>query len=265
MFNFRRKVHKEADYDGSVEVTQLDDVLSMHLGSDTIQSSMHVKDPFKLMLAYSWGMMCFLLFAPHAKKSVLIGLGGGSIAKYIWRYCPEVNQTVVELNPKVISIARSHFFTPNNDERIEVLEGDGLIYIQENLGSCDVLMMDAFGSHGMPPGFCTQSFFDDCADALRPDGLLQVNLWGSDKNFDIYLQRMQQSFNDRVLVMPTGKPGNIIVFGFKSELPIPSIKEMRARARKVMETHEIDFVDLIDRAQGHNLNNGTTFAIADYD
>lgn len=263
MFNFRKKIHRAVDYDGSVEVTQLDNVRSMHLGSETIQSSMDMKDPYKLMLPYSWGMMCYTIFHPKAKDTVLVGLGGGSIAKYIWKHCPNIHQTVIELNPQVISIAKSHFETPENDARLNVIEGDGLQYIQENLGTCDVLMMDAFGSHGMPPGFCTQTFFDDCADALRPDGLLQINLWGSDKNFDVYLQRMEQTFNDRVLMMPTGKPGNIIVFGFKSELPITNIKTMRERAQAARHDHDINFLDLMDRLQGHNLNNGTTFAITD--
>lgn len=262
MFKFNRKIHKSVQDDNIVDVTELDGIRSLHLGSDTIQSSMNVKDPYALVLAYSWGMMSYLLFAPHTKAITLIGLGGGSITKYLWKHCPEVTQTVIELNPHVIQIARSHFFTPENDERLNIIEGDGLAHIRQHPGACDVLMMDAFGSHGLPPDFCTQTFFDDCEQALMPDGLLAINLWGSDKHFDVYLQRMEQSFEQRVLMMPTGKPGNIIVFGFKSELPIPDLKTLRGRAQVAMKHHAIPFLDLIDRLQQHNPNNGHVFTVA---
>lgn len=261
MFKLNRKIHKTVSDSDMVEVTEVDGVRSLHLGSPTIQSSMRVKDPYALVLAYSWGMMSSLLFKPDIKNTVLVGLGGGSIAKYVWKYCPQIRQTVIELNPQVIQVARSHFFVPDDDTQLQIIAGDGIAYIQQHPGSCDWLMMDAFGSTGLPPDFCTQAFFDDCAEALLPDGLLAINLWGSDKNFDIYLQRMARSFEQRVLMMPTGKPGNIIVFGFKPELPIPDLAILRKRAQEAAHTHSIAFPDLIDRLQGANPNNGKSFTL----
>ncbi|MBF4988655.1 polyamine aminopropyltransferase [Methylophilus sp. 14] len=261
MFKFNRKIHKAVSDFEMVEVTETDGVRSMHLGSPTIQSSMKVKDPYALVLAYSWGVLSSLLFKPDSRQLTLVGLGGGSIAKYVWKYCPQIQQTVIELNPQVIQVARSHFFVPDDDERLQIIEGDGIAHIQQHPGACDWLMMDAFGSNGLPPDFCTQSFFDDCADALTPDGLFTINLWGSDKKFDIYMQRMEQTFEQRVLMMPTGKPGNIIVFGFKSALAMPDLATLRKRAQEAMQTHNINFLDLIDRLQGANPNNGKEFTL----
>lgn len=261
MFKFNRKIHKAMSDFEMVEVTEMDGVRSMHLGTPTIQSSMKVKDPYALVLAYSWGAMSSLLFKPDASKLVLVGLGGGSIAKYVWKFCPQIQQTVIELNPQVIQVARSHFFVPDDDERLQVIEGDGIAYIKQHPGSTDWLMMDAFGSNGLPPDFCTQSFFDDCAEAVTPDGLFAINLWGSDKKFDIYMQRMEQTFAGRVLMMPTGKPGNIIVFGFQPQLAMPDLGTLRQRAQAAMQTHDIPFLDLIDRLQGANPNNGKAFTL----
>lgn len=262
MFKLNRKIHKAISDLEMVEVTEVDGVRSMHLGSPTIQSSMKVRDPFALVLAYSWGMLSSLLFKPDIRNTILVGLGGGSIAKYVWKACPQITQTVVELNPQVIQVARSHFFVPEDDERLTIIKGDGIAYIQQHLGGCDWLMMDAFGSNGLPPDFCTQAFFDDCAEALTPDGLFAINLWGSDKKFDIYMQRIEQTFDQRVLMMPTGKPGNIIVFGFKPELVIPDLITLRKRAQEAMQTHAIQFLDLIDRLQGANPNDGKVFTLS---
>ena len=157
----------------------------------------------------------FLLFMKQPKDVLMIGLGGGSIAKYIHHFMPEMMVRVVEINPRIIQVARSHFYLQDNDETLEVIEGNGVTYLQENPNTTDVLLLDIFDSQGVPPEMYNQSFFDDCAESLHLDGMMAVNLWGSDRNFDIYLQRIEQSFHGRVLVLRTGRPGNIVVFGFK--------------------------------------------------
>ena len=67
----------------SVDVSEMDGVRSLYLGSETVQSAMRVKAPYELELAYSRGMMMFLLFMKQPKDVLMIGLGGGSITKYI--------------------------------------------------------------------------------------------------------------------------------------------------------------------------------------
>ncbi|EUJ10071.1 spermidine synthase [Methylophilaceae bacterium 11] len=261
MFRFNRKIHKSVADTSVVEVTEMDGVRSMHLGSVTVQSSMRVKEPFALELPYSRGMMGFLLFKQDTQQVLTIGLGGGSVPKYIWQYCSDIAQTVVEINPQVIQIARSHFYVPEEDARFNVLQTDGIAYLQEHLNVCDVLMIDAFDSVGIPPDFCTQAFFDDCAEILRYDGIFVINLWGSDKNFDVYLQRIEQSFDGHVLMLPTGKPGNIVVFGFKqANTPVIKLAQLQARAQQLALEHRIDFVDLVERLISNNPHNKLQFS-----
>lgn len=236
----------------SVDVSEVDGVRSLHLGSVTIQSAMRIRDPFALELAYTRGMMCFLLFNANIKNVLAIGLGGGSLPKYIYAYCPEIFTRVIEINPRIIQIARSQFEVPDNDERLEVLEGDGLQYLAEHTGTADVLLIDAFDSNGIPPDFCSQDFFDQCATALSSEGVLAINLWGSDKKFDIYLQRIEQSFAGNVLILPTGKPGNIAVFGFKREPADLRIASLRERAKMLEKTHKIEFLQFVEKLAEHN-------------
>lgn len=236
----------------SVDVSESDGVRSLHLGSVTIQSAMRIRDPFALELAYTRGMMCFLLFNANIKNVLAIGLGGGSLPKYIYAYCPEIFTRVIEINPRIIQIARSQFEVPDNDERLEVLEGDGLLYLAEHTGTADVLLIDAFDSNGIPPDFCSQDFFDQCATTLSSEGILAINLWGSDKKFDIYLQRIEQSFAGNVLILPTGKPGNIAVFGFKHEPADLRIASLRERAKMLEKTHKIEFLQFVEKLAEHN-------------
>jgi spermidine synthase len=262
MFGLNRKIHKSVNDGNIVEVIEVDGVRSLYLGSVTIQSSMRLRTPLALELAYSRGMMGFLLFTKTAKHVLSIGLGGGSVPKFIHAFCPTIMQTVVEINPQIIATARSHFFVPDNDERLNVVESDGLRHLSENLNSADVLMIDAFDANGIPANFCSQDFFDSCEMALKNDGIFVINLWGSDKNFDIYLRRIEQSFDDKVLMLPTGKPGNIVVFGFKSD-PKIKITQLRERAKDLEyqfeKPHGIEFLSFVEKLCDHNSHNNQQF------
>ncbi|MBC7756168.1 MAG: polyamine aminopropyltransferase [Bdellovibrio sp.] len=263
MFGLNKKIHKSVRNESIVEVTETNGIRSLHLGSVTVQSSMKVKAPFALELAYTRGMMGFLLFSNAVKNVLTIGLGGGSVPKYIWQNCPDISQTIIEINPQTINIARSHFAMPANDARLNVIEGDGLVYLADNPNSADCLMIDAFDAHGIPSDFCSQDFFDICALTLTKNGIFAINLWGSDKNFDVYLQRIERSFNNQTLMLPTGKPGNIVVFGFKNNSlehsPDLKITNLREHAKKLESHHQIEFLSFIDKLCDHNSHNNKQF------
>ena len=248
---FNRKIHKSVAENSVVEVTECDGMRNLHLGSVTIQSGMNIRDPYKLALNYSRGIMCFLLFSSHIKSLLTVGLGGASVTKYIHHHCPTISQTVLEINAQVIQIARSHFYLAENDEKLNVIAGDGVQYLIDNYASQDCVMIDVFDAHGIPPNCCTQDFFDSCCNVLKKDGVFLINLWGSDKNFDVYLQRIEQSFAGRVLIMPTGKPGNIIVFGFKEAIKLTE-KKLRERALALEKDHKIEFNEFVDKLHAHN-------------
>ena len=230
-----RAVHKGMTGEESVDVSEMDGVRSLYLGSETVQSAMRVKAPYELELAYSRGMMMFLLFMKQPKDLLMIGLGGGSIPKYIHHFLPEMQTRVVEINPRII-------------------QGDGVVYLQENNGTADVLLLDIFDSQGVPPEIYNQAFFDTCEASLILDGMMAVNLWGSDKNFDIYLQRIEQSFHDRVLVLRTGRPGNIVVFGFKRPPRDLRWSTLRVRAKALQEHHKIEFLEFVEKLKDENLS-----------
>jgi spermidine synthase len=248
---FSKKIHKRVEQDNVVEVTEVDGVRQLHLGSKTVQSGMLVASPLVLVFNYSRAIMYFLLFSEHVKSVLTVGLGGGSVTKYIHGYCPDIRQTVVEINQQVIDIAKTHFFLPENDDRLDVIKGDGIRYMEDYPDSHDCLIVDGFDADGIPDGFCTPDFFDKCYNVLHDRGIFVINLWGSDKNFDIYLQRIEQVFIGRVLVLPTGKPGNIIVFGFKDPVKLTE-KKLKARAAMLNQQHIINFTEFLDKLHSQN-------------
>ena len=189
---------------------------TLHFSISEIQSRMQIQDPHALDLEYTRTMMGFLLFKPAPPSIAMIGLGGGSLAKFCYRYLPKARIQVVEINPHVIAL-RDEFHVPSDDDRFTVVHGDGARFVGLSATRHDVLMVDGFDRHGLPARLCSQRFYDDCADTLQPDGLMVVNLHYGHASYDKQLERIRRSFNDVVLVVDDGELSNSIVFACKGQ------------------------------------------------
>ena len=77
-------------------------------------------------------------------------------------------------------------------------------------------------------------------------GVLAVNLWGSDKNFDVYRQRIETSFDGLTLCLPTEKHGNIVVFGFERSSGNPRWDDLRQRARELESAYGLEFLKFVE-------------------
>lgn len=251
----RWRIHKSVSDNTSVDVSERDGVRYLHLGSETVQSAMRVNAPNELELAYTRAMMGFLLFRPEPQDVLMIGLGGGSVAKYVYHNLPSARTRVVEINPQVVAAARSHFHLPEQDERFRIEIGDGAEYLSNNPDTTDVLMVDGYDSSSQAEELTSQRFYDDCAAALTQNGVLVVNLWSSDRNFDIYLKRIQTSFDDYTLCMTTARFSNIIVFGFKRSPGNPRWQELRERAKNLEAEYGLEFPAFVDALRSLNVHS----------
>ncbi len=191
---------------------------ALHFAKDEVQSRMDVRDPHALYLPYTRMMMGFLLFVPAPVHLGMIGLGGGSLAKFCHRHLPRTRITVVELNPYVIAL-RETFRVPPDDARFEVHEADGAAFLRETTLRFDVLLVDAYDETGLPEPLATQRFFDDCHSALSEDGMLVVNLHADHPQHTIHVDRIRRSFDGAALVVDDTARDNRIVFADRGRPP----------------------------------------------
>lgn len=190
--------------------------LSMHFDMRSIQSVMRKNDPDSLVLSYTRAMMGFLFFKPEPERIAMIGLGGGSLAKYCLKYLPNTDFTAIEVNAQVIAL-RDKFHIPADSDKFKVLHGDGADYVVNKLHKVDVLLIDGFDENGHPPKLCSAGFYDNCYVKLNDGGVMVVNLLASDQKFGSYTARMRDSFEDRVVVIDAEEHGNKIAFAYKGK------------------------------------------------
>ena len=232
--------------DGSVQISEEDGIRYLHLGSSTIQSGMRMSQPDELELAYTRSMMAFLLFQPEPRRVVSIGLGGGSVNKWLYRHFPQAEQVVVEVNPDVIAVARQYFHVPPDDARLQVEQGDGARWIAEHPHSADVILVDGYDGEAHVKALASPDFYSAAAASLRDAGMLVVNLWGSDRYFDEYLRRIETAFSGQVACVPALQKGNIIALAFKSQPGRLSWDELNERARALQARYGLEFLRFVE-------------------
>jgi spermidine synthase len=191
---------------------------------------MRLRDPHALELEYTRAMFAFLLFVPKVRDLLLIGLGGGSIAKFVHRHLPDTRLQAVEINPDVIAAARTYFLLPEDDRRLSVHARDGAVFLADRPESFDVLLVDGYDARRIVEDLSSPAFYTQCLQGLRPGGCAGFNLWGSDSQFDLYLARIEAVFGHRALLLPAEKRGNIQVFAFRQPWPVLDWPSLHARA-----------------------------------
>ena len=230
-----------------VGISEHGNIRSLHLGSETVQSSMNVDYPAELVLSYSRAMMAWLLFAENVRHITQIGLGGGSFVRWIDARLPEVAQTAVEINPQVISVARGLFELPFEGEKFEIIEADGAEYIKTLRGGTDVLLVDGFDGVQIIDALVAEPFFADCRTALSEHGIFVTNWWSGDKRYPLFLQRLAQVFDQRVLCVPAETHGNVAVLAFQNQAPQPPAA-LQKKAAKLSEQYGLDFKTMLHQA-----------------
>lgn len=227
-------------------IAELGSLRSLQFDGLTVQSVMSIIDPDVLALDYTRAMMGFLLFNPRPRHIVMVGLGGGSLAKYCLRTLPDTRFTAVEISPEVIAL-RQRFGIPPDNERFRVVCADGADYMRDSDETPDVLLVDGFVAAGLPPRLGSADFFADCRRTLAPGGVLVVNHWAGDGRYAVYAARLREAFDGRVLAVGAEDGDNRISFAVSGPSFPPSRGQVLGRCAALAELHSFDVADIAQR------------------
>ena len=234
-------------------------VRHLHVGGEAIQSAMRLEDPFALELDYTRCMMAFLLFHAQPRRALMIGLGGGSLAKFFHRRLAGLRTHVVEYDERVIATARALFHLPADDARLSIEHGDGVEALAPEC--CDLLVVDGYEDEATPAAMVSQAFFDAAWWALEEPGALVVNFMDDDPDFDRHLQRIERAFGGAVLAFQSLRDPNIVVIGLKGAPAAIEWNVLRARAEALEKRYDLPFPRYVERLRKMNRWNSDELLI----
>lgn len=205
-----------------------------------VQSVMRVSKPNSLELAYTRKMMSFLLFQPHPKNILMLGLGGGSLAKFCYLHLPDTKITVVEINPHVLAF-RNEFNIPGNSERFQVVLGDAAEYVASCHTNYDVIVTDAFDKHGFASSVCNREFYENLRRLLVDNGLIVSNMAGRREEKMVHLKILSDIFSEQMLAVPVSRDNNHIALAFNKPDFEPCWQTIHGRAKSLSKSIGLDF------------------------
>jgi spermidine synthase len=239
-------------------LSEADGVRYLHLDSPWVQGAMRLRKPAQLELEYIQRMMAALLLLPlplsapeppataqqgrvpeaapeqawAEREALQLGLGAASLT----RFCLDtlgLRTTAVEINPSVIQACRLWFRLPPDHERLQVHEMDARDYLAQPpvQRRFSLVQVDLYDHEAAAPALDDLPFYQACASVIRPDGVLAINLFGRDAQFERSLSHLQQAFaSGQVWALKPTREGNTIVLASPSPEAVPGpLLQERAR------------------------------------
>ena len=235
-----------------IEISEESGVRSLHFGTHWVQGAMRMRSPYALELAYTREMMACLLLREEEgwpQRLLLIGLGAGSLAKFLYRNLPQATLTLVEIDPRIPGVAQRQFHLPEDPRRMKIVLADGADYVGARRRKFDLVLVDGFGANARAGRLDTVEFYADCAALLRPTGLMVCNLLGRSRGFAASVARIDKAFAGRSVVFPSCDSGNAIAMGVAGESVDVSLAQMKTRALALKSATGLDLRPTIARLQ----------------
>ena len=198
------------------------DMRFLHLGSPAVQGSMRISQPFEIHLDYVQRMMAWLLFTDldrfHQLHAMQLGLGAASLTKFC-HFQLGMQTTAVELNPRVIAACRLWFHLPQDNPKLQVIEGDAALAASDAQWhrKIDALQVDLYDPEAARPAVDSETFYRDCRELMTDDGCMAVNLFGRDLSYPDSLKKIINAFGaDAVWAFKPTPAGNTIVLALRT-------------------------------------------------
>ncbi len=200
------------------------------------QSIVRADDPRHLELPYTRLLPACLAFFPKPARVLIVGLGGGSLPRFLHAQFQEVTVDVVEIDAEVVKVARE-FCGLVEDERLRVFVDDGRDFIEDCVGAYDVIILDSFDADSIPAHLATLEFLHAVQKALTPQGIVIANVWGPTFN-PIYAEMLatyRAAFAD-VYILDVPAPGTKLFVGLRERREMECV-QLIAAAREISRAH----------------------------
>jgi len=216
-------VEQETPY-SSLIVVEEDNFRTMYIDG-TINSSMDLADPNKLVLYYTKSFHLANLISPEIDKVLFVGGGGFSGPKSFFHSYDQVNIEVSEIDPVVIKAAKDYFFVPDN-QRLSIINEDSRVHLTKTENQYDAIILDAYKGYTIPFHLMTEEFYKLLDKKLTKDGIVVSNFIGTlegmnSKLFNSTYKTMSGVF-PKVYVFPSNVKStdyrqNITILALKGE------------------------------------------------
>lgn len=234
-----------------IEIREARGVRTLHFGSDWVQGAMRVSRPWDLELIYTREMMTALLLSgdwPGMPRRILqIGLGAGSLTRFIHRYLPDAQQVVIEQSTAVVAAAYQGFSLPPESDRLKIVVAEGAEWMANATETFDLILVDGFDADGQPGGLERVLFYKNARQRLTDNGIFVCNFLSRSPNFLQSCLALESAFEGRTRLLPQTPGGNVIALGAVNATILLDAHVLRDRVAQLQVKLGLDLEPLVER------------------
>ena len=233
----------------AITISEERGVRFLHFGSPWVQGAMRIARPWALELEYTRELMFPLLLHPQRwpRRVLQVGLGAGSVTKFLHRHRPEAKLTVLEIDEQVVRAARLHFRLPDEGPNLRIVIGDAAEHVAAKDGRDDLIVVDGYDEKGRPGMLDTEPFYANCRRRLTREGMVCVNLLTRTRGVKASVDRLRRAFDDRVLVLPPSEAGNTVAIAAAGDAVAESFEALRLQASRLKAQTGLDLAATLAR------------------
>lgn len=223
----------------------------------SMESRMSLVNPLSGHFEYIEYFHLIWIWNPQIRYVLTIGLGGGSIQKLFLHHYPEVKIDTVELDPKVVEVAKKYFYV-SEDQRHKIYTEDGRQFLRRTRNIYDAIIIDAYTSSrygpSIPYHLVTKEFFQICHTRLSEDGVLAYNVIGNVAGKDSKLvgaiSRTLLTVFPRIYLFPARESYNVVIIATKDSTLL-NRQDIANRALELVKCGKIKLPMFMQRAANY--------------
>ncbi len=165
---------KETEYQYARVIQRPDGERMLELNEGLAVHSVYT--PGQWLTGGYWDDLTVLPFAADHRPTrvAILGSAGGTTARAIAHYFPDVHVDAVEIDPDVTQVGRRLFDLRGRD--ITTHTADARPWLDAQKGRYDAILVDAYRQPYIPFYLATKEFFTEVRDHLNPGGVVAVNV-----------------------------------------------------------------------------------------
>ena len=236
-------IHRLRSKLNRIEISESDGMRLLRTDQRAVQSTLNIARPEQLVLPYMAAMMTGLLFQPDPARTLLLGLGGGDLVRFLLHYLPRATIDAVEIDPLMAMVSREHFALPDS-ERLTLHIDDAGHFISQRHDDYSLILVDIYAGDGVPKLLLEPGFYRNCRDKLAQQGLLVINVLTNDAaTFLSMMQMIRSRFNRATLCLSVPHHTNVIIFAFEQRPAPLTLSPLLEQAAQLSERFELELGD----------------------
>jgi spermidine synthase len=222
----------------AVQIDREEQLLSLHFNNGLIESQIDTTDSSVLPLIGNRQMLSCLMFGHAPQKVMLVGCGGGSIARWFNNHLPDTQGIALEQSATIINLALRYFQFPSAQDSWQIVQAEAQHYLQNHEELYDLIIVDIEVNQQTPDWVSSEAFLLNCQRLLTVNGAININLIADTPElFAQQLWPIRQVFAG-LTYCHASNANNIFVTAFKTK---PNTSDLQTRAEAAEKQFGIEF------------------------